>query len=106
MWALKMKPLPRERWETVFDRRDIWGDLHAIYTSSITEESKNFYKEKGYEEAQNAEEQVGRDCVPNRRILFGGYDVRRDILDGRIGIRITTLLRKKELDLLKRTEVI
>jgi len=23
MWALKMKPLPRERWETVFDKRDI-----------------------------------------------------------------------------------
>ena len=23
MWALKMKPLPRERWETVFDRRHI-----------------------------------------------------------------------------------
>lgn len=23
MWALKMKPIPRERWETVFDRRDI-----------------------------------------------------------------------------------
>lgn len=23
MWALRMKPLPRERWETVFDRRDI-----------------------------------------------------------------------------------
>ena len=23
MWALKMKPLSRERWETVFDRRDI-----------------------------------------------------------------------------------
>ncbi|MEY8515368.1 hypothetical protein AALC25_00300 [Lachnospiraceae bacterium 29-84] len=23
MWALKMKPLPRERWETVFDRRYI-----------------------------------------------------------------------------------
>lgn len=23
MWALKMKPLPRGRWETVFDRRDI-----------------------------------------------------------------------------------
>ena len=23
MWALKMKPLPRERWETVFDRRAI-----------------------------------------------------------------------------------
>lgn len=23
MWALKMKPLPRERWETVFDRRCI-----------------------------------------------------------------------------------
>lgn len=23
MWALKMKPLPKERWETVFDRRDI-----------------------------------------------------------------------------------
>lgn len=23
MWALKMKPLRRERWETVFDRRDI-----------------------------------------------------------------------------------
>lgn len=23
MWALKMKPLPRERWETVFDRRNI-----------------------------------------------------------------------------------
>lgn len=23
MWALKMKPLPRKRWETVFDRRDI-----------------------------------------------------------------------------------
>lgn len=21
MWALKMKPLPRQRWETVFDRR-------------------------------------------------------------------------------------
>lgn len=21
MWALKMKPLPRERWETLFDRR-------------------------------------------------------------------------------------
>lgn len=23
MWALKMKPMPRERWETSFDRRDI-----------------------------------------------------------------------------------
>lgn len=23
MWALKMKPLPKERWETVFDRQDI-----------------------------------------------------------------------------------
>lgn len=23
MWALKMKPLPRERWETCFDRRAI-----------------------------------------------------------------------------------
>ena len=23
MWALKMKPLPRERWETCFDRRKI-----------------------------------------------------------------------------------
>lgn len=23
MWALKMKPLPKERWETSFDRRDI-----------------------------------------------------------------------------------
>lgn len=23
MWALKMKPIQRERWETVFDRRDI-----------------------------------------------------------------------------------
>lgn len=23
MWALKMKPIPRERWETCFDRRDI-----------------------------------------------------------------------------------
>jgi len=23
MWALKMKPIPRERWETVFDKRDI-----------------------------------------------------------------------------------
>lgn len=23
MWALKMKPLQRERWETVFDRKDI-----------------------------------------------------------------------------------
>ena len=23
MWALKMKPIFRERWETVFDRRDI-----------------------------------------------------------------------------------
>lgn len=23
MWALKIKPLPRERWETCFDRRDI-----------------------------------------------------------------------------------
>lgn len=23
MWALKMKPIPRARWETVFDRRDI-----------------------------------------------------------------------------------
>ena len=23
MWALKMKPLQRERWETVFDKRDI-----------------------------------------------------------------------------------
>lgn len=23
MWALKMKPLPRNRWETVFDRRTI-----------------------------------------------------------------------------------
>lgn len=23
MWALKMKPLPRAKWETVFDRRDI-----------------------------------------------------------------------------------
>ena len=23
MWALKMKPIPREQWETCFDRRDI-----------------------------------------------------------------------------------
>lgn len=23
MWSLKMKPLPKERWETTFDRRDI-----------------------------------------------------------------------------------
>ena len=23
MWALKVKPIPRERWETCFDRRDI-----------------------------------------------------------------------------------
>ena len=23
MWGLKMKPLPKERWETCFDRRDI-----------------------------------------------------------------------------------
>lgn len=23
MWALKLKPIPRERWETYFDRRDI-----------------------------------------------------------------------------------
>lgn len=23
MWALKVKPLPKERWETTFDRRDI-----------------------------------------------------------------------------------
>lgn len=23
MWALKLKPLPKERWETCFDRRDI-----------------------------------------------------------------------------------
>lgn len=23
MWALKMKPLPRERWETCFDRKNI-----------------------------------------------------------------------------------
>lgn len=23
MWALKMKPLPRKRWETVFDRKNI-----------------------------------------------------------------------------------
>lgn len=23
MWALKMKPIPRERWETYFDRKDI-----------------------------------------------------------------------------------
>lgn len=23
MWALKLKPIPKERWETVFDRRDI-----------------------------------------------------------------------------------
>ena len=23
MWALKMKPLPKERWETCFDRRSI-----------------------------------------------------------------------------------
>lgn len=23
MWGLKMKPIPKERWETVFDRRDI-----------------------------------------------------------------------------------
>lgn len=23
MWALRMKPMPRERWETCFDRKDI-----------------------------------------------------------------------------------
>lgn len=23
MWALKMKPIPRQRWETCFDRRDV-----------------------------------------------------------------------------------
>lgn len=23
MWALKMKPLPKQKWETVFDRREI-----------------------------------------------------------------------------------
>lgn len=88
----------------------IEGIFEVTYTRFthrlLRKNPKIFIKEKGYEEAQNAEEQVGRDCVPNRRILFGGYDVRRDILDGRIGIRIATLLRKKELDLLKRTEVI
>jgi hypothetical protein len=34
MWALKMKPLKRERWETCFDRRDIW---FAKFTSSFME---------------------------------------------------------------------
>jgi hypothetical protein len=23
MWSLKMKPIPKEKWETVFDRREI-----------------------------------------------------------------------------------
>lgn len=23
MWALKIKPIPKERWETYFDRKDI-----------------------------------------------------------------------------------
>lgn len=23
MWALKMKPIPKQRWETVFDRKDL-----------------------------------------------------------------------------------
>jgi hypothetical protein len=30
MWALKMKPIKRERWETCFDRRDIW--FRIFYT--------------------------------------------------------------------------
>ena len=29
MWALKMKPMKRERWETCFDRRDI--QIRVIY---------------------------------------------------------------------------
>lgn len=28
MWALKMKPLPKERWETVFDRREIYNSSY------------------------------------------------------------------------------
>ena len=30
MWALKMKPLKRERWETCFDRRNIQRELHVL----------------------------------------------------------------------------
>lgn len=30
MWALKMKPLKRERWETCFDRRNIQRELQLL----------------------------------------------------------------------------
>lgn len=30
MWALKMKPLKKERWETCFDRKAIWTSLMSI----------------------------------------------------------------------------
>lgn len=39
MWALKMKPLPRERWETCFDRRVVW---FAKNTYSIIEKWRRY----------------------------------------------------------------
>lgn len=35
MWALKMKPLSRERWETYFDRPNVW--FRIIYNSYYEE---------------------------------------------------------------------
>ena len=39
MWSFKLKPIPRERWETCFDRRHIWPQF-AYPTSPIMETTK------------------------------------------------------------------
>ena len=44
MWALKMKPIKRERWETVFDRRDI-----QFAENTVTIMKKTFYRRLHYE---------------------------------------------------------
>lgn len=35
MWALKMKPIKRQRWETCFDRKILWREKNNHYNEKI-----------------------------------------------------------------------
>lgn len=35
MWALRMKPIKRQRWETVFDRRLIQREIYKLYYEKV-----------------------------------------------------------------------
>lgn len=38
MWALKIKPIKKERWETMFDRKEIWDVLFSTTIMKIKED--------------------------------------------------------------------